>query len=47
MVYVIFGKLETLKQNLSLSDKSIFLELSNLDLTTYLFQIVFKKQFQT
>ena len=34
------------KKNLSLSDKSIFPELSNVNWTTYLFQTVFKKQFQ-
>ena len=33
------------KKNLSLSDKSIFPELFNVDWTTYLFQTVFKKQF--
>ena len=34
------------KKHLSLSDKGIFPELSNADWTTYLFQTVFKKQFQ-
>ena len=34
------------KKNLSLSDKSIFPELSNVNWTTYLFQTVLKKQFQ-
>ena len=40
-----FGELCTLNQNLSLSDKSIFLEFPNVDWTIYLFHTVFKKQF--
>ena len=39
---MIFGILEILKQNLSLSDTNISPELSNLDWTTYLFQTIFK-----
>ena len=44
---LIFGVLETLKRNLSISDKNIFLGLSNVDWTTCLFQTVFKKKFKT
>ena len=45
MISVISGELKTLEGNISLPYKSFFLELTNVDLATYLFKTVFRKPF--